>query len=387
MKKEIDIILKNALTPMEEPDFWLNQKILQQVKEQKQMRKQRRIPAVVLTTVIVLGLGSGSAYAAWHYMSPKQVAETVTDTKLKQAFSGKDAIMVNEIQSCGEYNITLLGIVSGDTISDYLPEYNGKISGDRTYSVTAIERVDGKPMPDTSEDAYAEQEFLVSPYIKGYNPAKYNAFTLSGGYQDFVEDGILYRLSECDNVEVFADKGVYLGISDGSFYNAQAYVFDEKTGEIVKNDMYEGVNALFELPLDRNKADAKAAAEYISSIDESKNDTVEIDNEQQELKEIVSAWMQNLSPENIDEKAHPIESTRQVLTPDVNGYFSYSYQLADGSGGSGTDEVSNIFPNGKRGMSEVFSYSYSDGGINDLEILTFTLNEDGTITFVVYMPN
>ena len=46
MKKDINELLKHALTPTQEPDFWLNQKILNQIKETNRMdgKKMRRIP-------------------------------------------------------------------------------------------------------------------------------------------------------------------------------------------------------------------------------------------------------------------------------------------------------------------------------------------------------
>ena len=35
MKRDYDKLLKQALTPNEGPDFWLNQKILREVREKK----------------------------------------------------------------------------------------------------------------------------------------------------------------------------------------------------------------------------------------------------------------------------------------------------------------------------------------------------------------
>ena len=50
MKKDINELLKHALTPTQEPDFWLNQKILNQIKETNRMdgKKMRRIPAAAI---------------------------------------------------------------------------------------------------------------------------------------------------------------------------------------------------------------------------------------------------------------------------------------------------------------------------------------------------
>ena len=72
---------------------------------------------------------------------------------------------------------------------------------------------------------------------------------MSGNYTDMTEDGILYRLFECDSIEMFADHDLYLCVSEGMFYNTDAYCYDELTGKIRRNEEYEGLNALFKLPL------------------------------------------------------------------------------------------------------------------------------------------
>ncbi|MCI8488750.1 MAG: DUF4179 domain-containing protein [Lachnospiraceae bacterium] len=382
MKRDIDHLLKNALRPADEPEEWLNQRILNQEKEIWMMRKQhRRIPAAALMTAIVLALGSVTAVAAWNYLSPVQMAEQTEDKKLMEAFQSKDAIEINESQTYGGYRITLLGVVSGDGISDYLPEVDGSLESDRTYTAVAIEYADKTPMPDTSDPAYGGASFLVSPYIKGYVPYFYNSFTLSGGYTDFVQDGVLYRLSECNNVELFADKGVYLGVSDGSFYNQDAYVYDTETGTLTRNEAYEGVNALFDLPIPISKADPAAAKALIRSLEEGEA-------EEPETAEATAAgrWTDELTPENITERAVRLEETVRILTPDENGMLAYEYATEDLGEGNGTISMELLFPDNRPGMSDVFGSSASGDEISDLAVETFVLNEDGTVTFAVYVP-
>lgn len=385
MKKEIDDLLKQALTPSDEPDFRVNREILNQVKETNQMGKRRnkRIPAAALACALVLTLGSVTAYAAWKYLAPEEVAEKMQDQKLKEAFLSDEAITVNETQSYGGYDITLLSIVSGKTISESLITANGKVEEDRTYSVVAIQKTDGTPMPDISEDAYGEASFLVSPFIQGYDPDLYNAVTMQGGYTDIVEKGVLYRLTECSNVEVFADKGLYLGVSDGVFYNPQAYRYDEATGTIARNTQYNGVNALFRLPADVSKADPAAAAEYIRRMQEPQK--TEGESTPEEATE-TDRFVQQLTPENIEEYAQRVESTVLVLTPDKDGVMNIEYEVEGRGDGSMTVVKSDIFPEGKTGMDGNFSYGYSDEGLASLVIETYTLNEDGTVTFAIYIP-
>ncbi len=270
MENEFDKVLKHALSPKDEPDFWLNQKILSRVEEQNIMVKRKRLEVSIATMVaaFVLGLSSVTVYAAWKYLSAADVAQNVEDTKLAKAFVSEQAFLINETQCYGDYRATLLSIVSGEMLSTYSQGDvggNNNIPEDRTYAVVAIERADGTPMPDTAEESYGELELFASVLIGGYNPAAYNIAAMSGNYADVTEDGILYRLFECDTVEIFADHALYICVSEGTFYNTEAYDYDEMTGQICRNEAYEGLNALFHLPIDPSKAKPQKAAEYIAS--------------------------------------------------------------------------------------------------------------------------
>ena len=388
MKRDYDEVLKQALTPNVEPDFWLNQKILCQVREEKRVEKKKykRIPAVVLTAALVLGVGSMTTVAAWKYLMPNEVAEKVRDEKLAEAFRSEDAVFVNETQSYGGYHVTFLGIVSGEALTEQIQVTNGSLRADQSHIVVAIENADGTPMPDTSEDAFGELEFLVSPFIKGYNPVDYNAFFFGGGHTDIVEDGVLYRIMECDNVEIFADQGLYLGVIDNTFYQREAYLYDEVTGEITRNEAYDGLNALFQLPIDVAKADPVAAKVYMETLfDENEDDWSDVEKTTEELE--VEEWIAKLTPENIEELAVLVEHTVQVLTVDENGMLNVAPYEVEGRGGSGGCSISErwAFQDVGYGMTDQFGYSHS-GTLDTLLVETFTKNEDGTYTFAVYIP-
>lgn len=91
MKKDLDAFLKQALTPTDEPDARLNEKILGQAKETKamDMKQVRRIPAAVVAAAIVIGAGSVTAYASWKYLTPDRITKNLNDSKLTDAFQGK----------------------------------------------------------------------------------------------------------------------------------------------------------------------------------------------------------------------------------------------------------------------------------------------------------
>lgn len=305
MKRELDEILTQALTPMEEPDARLNQKILRQAEEGREGRERsissaaawwsvsdvqkekgmikgknmirgkdmikgkRRIPAVTLTAVLLLGACSLTAFAAWNYLMPEKVAQEAGDAGLADAFLGEGAVLINETQSSGGYDVTLLGMVSGEALSEQqrFHEEGGesRVLSDRTYAVVAIANSDGTPMQESRKEG-EEPEIFTSPLIGGYHPAFYNLATMRGNYTQMYVDGILYRLVECDNVEIFADRALYFCICDGSFYNGEAYLYDKETGAISRNEEYDGLNALFALPIDSTKADPEKAAAYLEEL-------------------------------------------------------------------------------------------------------------------------
>ncbi len=396
MKKDLDTLLKQALTPTIEPDKRLKQSILGQVKEDQTMnlKKAKSIPAAAVAAAIILGAGSVTAYASWKYLAPEKVTERFHDTKLTDAFLGEDAVLIQEEQTIGRYRVTLIGIVSGENLSQYQHTSNGTLQTDRTYCVTAIEYADGTPMPDTTDDAYADLSFFVSPFIKGYHPADYNTVTMRGSYSEFTENGILYRLTECDNVEIFADRGLYLGVTDSTFYNPKAYTYDQTTGEISRNEAYDGLNALFQLPIDASKADPAAAANYLNVLEEQEaepegsKEAAQTEKQKPEAAKEdakIQAWLDQLTSENIDNYADLVESTIQVLTPDSEGCVSVEYDVEGRVSGSGRVLVSKYFKDQKPGTMMV-SCSYSENILESMVIPTYTLNEDGTVTFAVYVP-
>lgn len=397
MRYDMDELLRTALSFKKEPDDRLNQEIIRKVqeKERNDMSKENRkfrIPAAALLTASVLLAGSVTGYAAWKYLTPDQVAETVEEQGLAAAFQSEDAVAVNEVQEYGNYRITLLGIVSGKNLSRYAMEDDaGNILDDRTYVVTAVENKDGTPRPDTSDDSYGEEPFFVSPLIQGLNPAIYNSVTMDGAYSEIVENGIQYRIAECNNVEMFADRPVYLCVNDGTFYNNDAYVYDEESGTISRNEDYQGVNALFSLPLDKSKADKEAAENYVKNFEkdqteapeeaESKDkleegDTIEIDITSQAARE-----SENWKLEDFEKNTELVKEIE--IAPDKEGNYEYKYEIGeDGLSSSGTLGKEDLEERDEGNMAKFRSVIGGDEQTAYIE--TYTLGEDGNLVLRVY---
>ena len=222
---------------------------LAQEKERKPMKKMN-LKAVLLAAAAVAAM-SVTAYAAIT-LAPRDVAQRAGNEALAAAFEGEDAITVNETKTVGDYNVTLMGLVSGTGLSrvESLPD---SVDQDKTYAVLAYARTDGADITEGVPD------LTVSPLVEGYAPWRLNAWTLGGGVSSFAQEGVLYYLFECDNVEPFADHTVYLAVYPGTHIppSAELFGFEDATGVITS----KGEAALFSLPLDESKANAQKVEE------------------------------------------------------------------------------------------------------------------------------
>ena len=266
--EQLNQLLKRALSSTVEPSEDLNQKIINRLKENDTMKavSKKRISVVLTAAAIALAI-SITAVAAWQFLNPSQVAEQFGDHTLSQAFEDKNAIKINESVNSGGYTFTLLGILSGKGLSDFGSSAEDR-HPDRTYAVVSIAKQDGGKMPDVQDEDYGQTPFFISPLIKGQIPWHVNIASMGGNYSEAVVDGVVYRLIECDGIEMFADRGLYLCISTSSFYDVNAFNYNEETGEITPNPEYKGVNILFDLPLDVKKADHDKAEKYLQELNE-----------------------------------------------------------------------------------------------------------------------
>ncbi len=303
--KEMDEILRCALTQKTEPDAALQRKVLGTWKENKTMKVNKTWAAVVTAAcVLAVGIPAG---AAVRYLSADKVAE----------------------------------------------------------NLVSIEKEDGTPMPDT-EDA---QLFTVKPFIGGFDPLRVNPLYAEGSFAAWdVIDGVQYQIYGVSNLECFADHSLYVCVSDSitynteeyhykedgtvsghgtimdspeSAYDSEKYMFGETGGVISRNENYKGVNALFEIQLDASKADRAKAEEYLKQFEKfgSADDAREEENgEVQQTQEYVDFvkngdWKAKI--ENAELKLGPTEVKR-----DKNGEcpFEMKYELNadDGSECSGT---------------------------------------------------
>ena len=267
----IDNLLKKALKSAETPDEELVQKVKNELIKRDFVMKKNNIVKhsfrVVAVVVISLLLAT-TAFAAWYinFLKPSEVAGAISDELLSAAFDSKDAVNINASVTSGDYTFTLLAVVTGKDITSMPYIVDGcELHNDRTYVILAIQNADGTPI--TKEIYNTDVSFFTSPLVKGLKPWLVNIYTMNGGYSEKIVDGVLYRIVECNTVEMFADRGLYFAVRTGTFYSTDAFTYDEQTGEITANPNYVGSNAIFDLPIDKSLADPEKAEQYLNGID------------------------------------------------------------------------------------------------------------------------
>lgn len=364
--------------------------------EKRSYRQRSKVVAAAVCTVILLG--SGSVYAANHYLNPSQIVDEISaDSALSKAFADKDAITINETQTSNGYDITLLGLVSGEKLGLYVPDETKKeVSDKHSYAALAISKSDGSKMPN--------RNFCVSPLINGEAFTDVNAATLNVGLSWFEKDGVIYELIECDNLEIFADRGVYLSLVDDFGDEVAAFRMDEATGKYHKVKDYAGTSALFTLPLDKDKADTMAADKFLVSLRrEADSETdgeraavgVAVGDASDEaisyINEKAQALVDSITEDNLKEY-FVLDESRPIFTarPDEKGWIDFGTAYVEDcdwtvNGGSGyltdwlaDDEDFNVV------STVVSSDDETRTDMSTLEITVVFRNDDGSFTEATY---
>lgn len=274
-------------------------------KENETMKSNHHSPLKWVAAIIIGLLLTGiTAFASWQLLTPSKLVNEFDDLeKLAMAFESEDAIYINETIISDGYIFTLISIVTGEYLTDFSVYINDvAVQNDRTYAVLTIKQEDGTPMNESTSS------FFSSPYVHGVHPFHLNIHILGGGHQEVIIDGILYRVIDMYNIEIFANHGVYIGINSGNLFSHSAFNFDETTGVISVNPDFNGSSVLFRLPLDPALADdVRAQAVFddvipITTGDEEIEDDEELANSSFELDcHVEFEYLKNLTHEQLDE--------------------------------------------------------------------------------------
>jgi hypothetical protein len=295
---KLDELLYETLKVNETPSEELNRRVLKKARmeENRMVGKKKLVAAAAVAVCITLAGGTG--YAAYRYMTAQQTAKELGSEELSEYFKESDVVAVKED---GNYRFRYLGNASAKLKDAFLSQEDK----DTTYVALAVDRLDGKAMK--------EEEFVASPLIQGLNPQQYNVYTMGGGATWKVKKGVLYMIMSVDSIEMFADREVYLAITKGADYVA-GYDYNKDSGKISAKDEFDGINVLFTMEMDKDKADTKAQEEYLehfgksSSADEQEDEVKAKDADLQAFRELDFTAMDREAIDKIVEKGDCFDS-------------------------------------------------------------------------------
>lgn len=197
---------------------------------------------------------------------------------------------------------------------------------------------------------------------------------------------LVVQKQEC--LDIFADHTIYLCVTDTDFYRKGLYNYDEEDGSISRSEDYAGLNALFVLEMDASKADPAAAQALL----EGNRKTMELDEQEEQAEpsdDEVSRFLAELTLENLAEKCVLLEDTCQTVMPDEEGMVHFTYLLPGEDPSYQTHSPSILVDWWFRrpwGDDRHVRLGDSSGELTSLVIYIYTLNEDGSVSFEVYVP-
>jgi hypothetical protein len=291
---------------------------------------------------------------------------------------------MNESITSGKYTFTLLGILTSDEAAELQTIDTDDIGN--TYAVVAIAYADGTPFDkETHYDPMTQDDkFQVTPLLTGIAPKDRGIFW-NGGASEKIIDGVIYRITCTDDLEMFADKGVKLAVHTEVGVGNNAYYYDEEKGDYILNSEFDGSAVLFDLPLDKTKGDPEKAAQYFADQEAEQN--APLPPELQERMDKMAAIEDDAK--KIDwTDAFVVEGASKTFTPNADGIVEFNVYDEKVGGAGGSFKVSDIFPEAEAG-TVVNSIGFGGKMPDDVLFYAthYTLNADGTVTIEMVTPN
>ncbi len=243
--------------------------LLAQAAERKDGRNMNKTvnktTKILIAAVLIITILSSSAFAISKLLSAGEVALHFGENQVAQSFDA-NSFAAESITDKG-YTVRFLGLVKGEKFA------SEAIKTDCSYYVVSVAAADGSPLSIADGNPLG-----MSVIIEGYPAWKNNTWSLNTSATGMEENGVLYYLYNCENLEIFADRNVYLAVYEGMLPGLDIITMNED-GTFEFAEDYDGFEAMFRIPLDSSKANPEIAnailAEYL--VDESEISSEEYD--------------------------------------------------------------------------------------------------------------
>ena len=225
------------------PDFQTRTKALlcQRAAGKENTMNIKRNGKMILATAACLAALAVSVSAAVYWLTPSQVAETLDEPGVAEAFEQQDGADV-QAAHIGDYEVAFEGVVSGKHLSERVPTINGEVHDERSYAVFAVSGGNVAELNETNDATLTTLGLSLTPLVKGHAPWEVNAWTLGGGYTSSGAGGTVYFLFDTDSLEQFAGEEVYYAayVCEGLGVPSTAEFSMAEDGTITLNDGVDG---------------------------------------------------------------------------------------------------------------------------------------------------
>ncbi len=247
-----------------------------------------KMTKILIAAVLIIVILSSTAFAISKLLSAGEVAGHFGESQAAKSFD-KQLIAVESVTDKG-YTVSFLGLVKGEKIE------SKNVKSDCSYYVVAVAAADGSPLSLIEGNPLG-----VSVIIEGYPAWKINSWSLNTSANGMEEDGILYYLYDCEDLEIFADKNVYLAVYEGMLPDIDTVTMNTD-GTFEFSEGYDGFRAMFRLSLDASKANPEKANEILREYLFEEPEIASEENEKtEELREEVSESEMEELQENASE--------------------------------------------------------------------------------------
>lgn len=242
-KQQLDDICFNA-------DFEKNTvELMKSAAKRKEKPVMKKPVKILIAAALIIVVISVTAFAISNLLSVRDVADHFGESQVADSF-GQQSHMPESVTDKG-YTVSFLGMVKGERFE------SESIKSDCSYYVVSVASEDGSALSIVDGNPLG-----MSIIIEGYPAWKINTWSLNTSANGMEENGVLYYFYDCENLEIFADKNVYLAVYEG-FVPGLDIITMNSDGTFEFAEGYNGFKAMFRIPLDPSKANPEAANEII----------------------------------------------------------------------------------------------------------------------------
>lgn len=283
-------------------------------KEMKQMKHKKTWKIVLIAAALLLAL-SVSAGAAYTFFLPQRLKEDINidsvnltrviDTSSDEA--GAVTVPHKTVQSAG-FTVTFEAIAKGSVLRyEMVQNLNSAnpmpVSYDKTYAIFTLTRDTGGPVIYDEAETMNAATIGYGLQLRNYMPNP-SSFPLEPYIYEDPETNTLYFACDVTAALPLADKELSIAVI-GHFVPTLEYLDMDENGYLCKAEKWDGLCAIFPLPLDPATADAEAAAALLN------NGTFH------SREELESMLAQDAAEQEAYENEHPIPPEAQAEMDEI----------------------------------------------------------------------